>query len=394
MKNASDRVVTITNIVSAYLLLATLGVWIGVVVTGFGPASNPIDLRMETSEPHSPAQLERQTDPQVRLLFAGDIMQHWEQQFDDFSISYAGLEELIRNADLTVANLEFPVFPFAPVGPGLGSVRFNGSVEHVRALGEVGVDVLVTANNHAFDQGMEGLRQTIKIIRRSGMVPLGTAESQAELARPYVEDVAGIRVGILAYTYGVNPIVRGPEDLEFPPRDLPVHTLNFLEWSGIWRDRGLQMIRRHVNRARGDGAEFLVAYCHWGEEWDFSPSEHQRAAAHDLIDGGFDLVIGSHAHVLQGPEVYKGRLIAYSLGSLISDFRPWEVRTAALLEIGLARYGGRIYTVGFSYHPTFVEPDGHRVTLLDARARGVQKRAFELSLSVLGPAAEIKNRDQ
>ena len=377
MKKASNRIVTITNIVSAYLVLATLGVWIGVVVThSERPASNPIDLRMETGEPHSPGQLERQTDPQVRLLFAGDIMQHSAQQYDDFKSSYQDLEELIRNADLTVANLEFPVQPFEPVGPGLGSVRFNGSVEHVRALGEVGVDVLVTANNHAFDQGMEGLRQTIKIIRRSGMVPLGTAESQEELAQPRVFDVAGIKVGILAYTYGVNPIVRGPEDLEFPPRDLPVHTLNFLEWSGIWRDRGLQMIRQHVNRARGAEAEFLVAYCHWGEEWDFSPSEYQRAAAHDLIDGGFDLVIGSHAHVLQAPEVYKGRLIAYSLGSLISDFRPWEVRTAALLEIGLARYGGRIYTVGFSYHPTFVEPDGHRVTLLDSRARGVRKRAL------------------
>lgn len=393
MKQSSDRVVTITNIVSVYLVLAILGVWIGVVATDPGPASNPIDLRMETGEPHSPGQLERQADPQARLLFAGDIMQHWEQQFDNFYLSYADLEELIGNADLTVANLEFPVHASQPVGPEPGSVRFNGSVEHVKALGEAGVDVLVTANNHAFDQGTEGLRQTIKTIRRSGMTPVGTAESLDELARPRVFDVEGIKVGILAYTYGLNPIVRGPEDVEFPPRDLPIHTLNFLEWSGVWRETGLEMVQQHVSLARDAGAEFLVAYCHWGEEWDFSPSEHQRAAAHDLIDSGFDLVVGSHGHVLQGPEVYRGRLIAYSLGSLISDFRPLEVRTAALLEIGLARYGGRVYTVGFSYHPTFVESDGHRVTLLDARARGARKRAFDLSLSVLGPAAEIQNRD-
>ena len=391
MKKGSDGVVTIANIVSAYLVLATLGVWVGVVVRDSGPASNPIELHMKTGEPDSPGQLELRADPEVRLLFAGDIMQHWGQRHDDFRLSYAGLEELIGNADLTVANLEFPVHTLRPVGPGPGPVQFNGSVEHVKALAKVGVDVLVTANNHAFDQGIEGLRRTIKTIRRSGMEPLGTAESLEKLDLPYVRDVEGIQIGILAYTYGVNPIIRGPEDVEYPPRDLPVHRLNFLEWSGIWRDRGLRMIGQHVSRARDAGAEFLVAYCHWGEEWDFSPSEHQRVAAHDLIDAGFDLVIGSHGHVLQGPKVYRGRLIAYSLGSLISDFGPWEVRTAALLEIGLARSGGRVYTVGFSYHPTLVEPDGHRVTLLDARARGVQKRALELNLSVLGPAVENAN---
>ena len=393
MNQSVDRVVTITNIVSAYLVLATLGVWIGVVVSDSGPASTPIDLRMETVEPHSPAQLEHQAEPQARLLFGGDIMQHREQQFDNFYLCYAALEELIARADLTVANLEFPVDASQPVGPEPGTVRFNGSVEHVRALGEIGVDVLVTANNHAFDQGTRGIAQTLKFIRRSGIAPVGTAETAHELEQPFVKKVQGIRVGILAYTYGVNPIVRGPEDIEFPPRDLAIHTLNFLEWSGVWRDRGLEMVRQHISRARAAGAEFLVAYCHWGEEWNFSPSEHQRAAGHDLIDAGFDAVIGSHGHVLQGPEVYRGKLIAYSLGSLISDFRPFEVRTAALLEIGLARDGGRVYMVSFSYHPTFVETAGHRVTLLDTTARGVRKRALELSLSVLGPAAEIRPRN-
>ena len=169
MKEASDGVVTITNIVCGYLVLATLGVWIGVFVRESGrPASNPIELHMETGEPDSPGQLELRADPEVRLLFAGDIMQHWGQRHDDFRLSYAGLEELIGNADLTVANLEFPVHTLRPVGPGPGSVQFNGSVEHVKALAEVGVNVLVTANNHAFDQGIEGLRWTIKIIRREG----------------------------------------------------------------------------------------------------------------------------------------------------------------------------------------------------------------------------------
>ncbi len=390
MKERSDGVLTITNIVSGYLVLAALGVWIGVVFSELGPASNPIELLMEAGTPDSPGQLERRGDPEVRLLFAGDIMQHWEQRHDDFRLSYAGLEELIKSADLTVFNLEFPVHP-QPVGVGPGSVRFNGSVEHVKALEKLGVDVLVTANNHAFDQGTEGLRQTVKTILAAGIAPVGTAESMDKLAQPYVKDVQGIQVGILAYTYGVNPIIGGPKDLEHAPRDLPIHRLNFLEWSGIWRDRGLRMINQHVTRARDAGAEFLVAYCHWGEEWDFSPSEHQIAAAHDLIDGGVDLVIGSHGHVLQRPEVYRGRLIAYSLGSLISAFRPWEVRTAALLEVGLARFNGRVYTVGFSYYPTLVEPDGHRVILLRAPARGVQERALELSLSVLGPAVENAN---
>ena len=387
MKGLSDPVVTITNIVSAYLVLAALGVWIGVVAMDSGPPGNPIILRSTTIEPHSPEQLERPGDPEFHLLFAGDIMQHTEQGEDDFAASYESLRELVGSADLAIANLEFPVNPFEPPGMVPGTVRFNGMIEHVRALRETGFDVMVTANNHAFDQGTDGLRQTVKAIKRSDMTPVGTAESLEELAEPIVRDAGGIKVEISAYTYGLNPVIRGAEDIDFPPRDLPVSSLNFLEWSGIWRDRGLETIRRDIRKARDAGAEFLVAYCHWGEEWDFSPSQDQRLAAHDLIDEGFDLVVGAHPHVLQGPEVYKGKLIAYSLGTVISAFRPWEVRTAAVLEVGLARYRRRVYVVHFAYYPTLVELEGHRVTLLDSTLRGEGGRAYELGMAVLGQAA-------
>ena len=77
------------------------------------------------------------------------------------------------------------------------------------------------------------------------------------------------------------------------------------------------------------------------------------------MDAGFDLVVGGHSHVINGAEIYRGRLIAYSLGDLIADFAPMEPRAGALLEIRVVRAKGQAPRVtGFTWRPTLVERTG------------------------------------
>lgn len=323
------------------------------------------------------------------LLFAGDIMQHRRQAGDDFRASYAGIAPLVSRADLAIANLEFPVDTARPVGPGPGSTTFNGSPLHVKAIAAAGFDLLQTANNHLYDQGAEGVANTWRLLRSLGLEPVGTAPTLAELERSpvVVREVRGMRVGFAAYTIPPNRFPGPRGKAVWPPRDAPAFALAFGEWDAEYRAAGRELFRHHAALARAQGVDLLVALVHWGDEWHLQPSEDQRRAARDLVDAGFDLVVGGHSHVINGAEVYRGRLIAYSLGDLIADFEPMETRTGALLEVEVVQGRGRPPAVtGFAWHPTLVERKGHRVELVQPDDLGERGRAAALVRSRLGPA--------
>ena len=74
-------------------------------------------------------------------------------------------------------------------------------------------------------------------------------------------------------------------------------------------------IQNGIAKLREQGAAIVIACCHWGIEGDHYPNDYQQAAAHRIIDWGADLVVGNHPHVLQGMEVYNGKMICYSLGN-------------------------------------------------------------------------------
>jgi poly-gamma-glutamate capsule biosynthesis protein CapA/YwtB (metallophosphatase superfamily) len=355
------------------------------------PASTPIRLvdgpRFRPASvlelPAPPAD----TAATARLLFAGDIMQHRRQAGDEFHASYAEVAPLVRRADLAVANLEFPVDTLRPVGPEPGSTTFNGSVRHVDAIAAAGFDLLQTANNHAYDQGAEGVSSTWRVLRSRGIEPVGTAPTLAQLdsAPVVLRNVGGIRMGFVAYSMSPNryPDPRGR--LAWPPREMPLFALAFGEWDGQYRDVGLALFQRHVRLARAAGAEFLVALVHWGEEWQMQPSDDQRRAAHDLVDAGVDLVVGGHSHVLNPAEVYRGRLVAYSLGDLVADFRPYQTRTGALLEVQVMRgVRDQPRVTGFTWYPTIVGRDGHIIRFARPGSGPEADQALEFARSRLG----------
>lgn len=382
------------------LPLRDLGTWflsmllLGMVV-GFlayfvsfskAPLSTPVKLGGEPDfPPATPRDLgEAGGSPRVRIAFVGDIMQHREQAEDDFSSTYREIEGILGGYDLVVGNLEFPVDPDSPVGPPPDEVRFNGSPEHIRALAQAGVDLVTTANNHSFDMGLRGALSTLDVLRAEGIEGFGTGERWEDLGPRFLE-VGPLKLAFVAYTFPQN-IYTDDEDVPVPfPREWPINELYFDDWSGAYREEGIASFTRHVGASRDAGADFVIAFVHWGQEWRYAPNRHQRLAARDMIEAGIDLVVGSHSHVLNPAEVVDGKLVAYSLGNFASAFRELEVRTSAILEVSLVEEpGGRVRVGDFAFRPILTQGENHQVRPVSGSASGEARRALSVAQRILG----------
>jgi poly-gamma-glutamate synthesis protein (capsule biosynthesis protein) len=354
------------------------------------PASTPMDFALREAEqrdgPEALGAGRSAARMALQLAFVGDIMQHRRQASDDFPACYSGIKPLLIGADVAAGNLEFPVDATRPVGPPVGSVQFNGSPAHVAALAGAGLDVLSTANNHCFDQGVEAAARTNQQLVRCGLTPVGTLMGPAR-DRPVIIERNGFRIGFFAYTFRPNSYPDAGGETRYWKPDWPLHELNFTDWTAEYRAEGLEVFARHARAARDAHVDWLVALVHWGREWSFQPTADQRLAGRDLIDHGFDLVVGGHGHVLNPVEIYRDRLIAYSLGNLISDFRPWQARLGAVLQVDLT-FSGRLRIADFRAIPIQTERDGHLVRPVEA-ARAAHQPLRDLARRVLGPACVI-----
>lgn len=356
---------------------------------GSVPYSTPIRLSVSANmTPSGPDQLlPEPVGPikKIHLGFVGDIMQHRAQADDDFRACYREIRPLVEGFDLAVGNLEFPVDPRKPLGPPARSVQFNGSQEHVAALAEAGFDVLSTANNHSFDQDLEGALATINVLRSHGIIPVGTG-SEPSQCEPVLVPCQGLRIAFVAYTIRPNSYcVEG--ELAPWPRDWPINELNFSDWSNEYRRKGLALFRQHAEAADRMGADFLIALVHWGEEWHFGPTNDQRQAARDMLDAGFDLVVGGHSHVINPAEVEQGRLVAYSLGNFISDFQELEPRLGAVLEVTVASTGKqRPRVIDFHHYPILTRRQGHVVSPVRPDGSPEERQAWQLAEKILGPS--------
>jgi poly-gamma-glutamate synthesis protein (capsule biosynthesis protein) len=244
----------------------------------------------------------------VRIVAVGDVMMHHDVQASARQAE-GGLQDLwtevtplLRGADLAFANLETPVAP--RTGEPGRPFQFNGPEGLPRALRASGFTVLALANNHAYDQGREGLAETLERVRAAGLEAVGAGPTRDQAEAPRILEVHGIRVAFLGFTalFNVNLNRRSDEPWVCP----------------LDPDRAVAAVRRA--RALADA---VVVSLHWGVEYRHDPAPAQRDLAGRLAEAGADLILGHHPHVLQPVEMLErgGRrtLVAYSLGNFVSN---------------------------------------------------------------------------
>lgn len=286
------------------------------------------------------------------MMFTGDLMcavNHQRAVSDynfDFHDAFGEIKSILAESDFTAGVLETTCFDGAPYEceevrlPG-GAPNCNSPSVFIGALADAGFDAVVTANNHNCDTGREGLDATVSAINHFNLINIGTLG-----ANPVIVDVKGIRVGFIAVSMINNGLdgnvadgIMGVDILGRYDRDL------FVEL---------------INNAYAQGAEYIVAYQHWGSMNSTKLRKAQLEEARFMANAGASLIIGSHPHVVQRFSYIRtadGRRVpcAFSLGNFLTTMKEMkENRDSLILRVELSR-GEEGVSSRISYIPCMSE---------------------------------------
>ncbi len=230
---------------------------------------------------------------------------------------FAKVRPLLEEAHLAFVNLESPLSDRGTPDPHK-EYTFLGRPALVDGLAAAGVDVVSLANNHAVDFGPTALLDTIDRLDEAGVNHAGAgADAEAAQAPALLLTPAGI-VAVLAFTELIHPGFAATADRAGINPTTPDH----------------KKLLAAIASAQ-EKADFVVVSFHWGKEYTGRANQEQRRLAHQAIDAGADLVLGHHPHVIQGLELYRDRLIAYSLGDFVWDHHSRETGETFVLQVAM-----------------------------------------------------------
>ncbi len=228
--------------------------------------------------------------------------------------AWSGLEGLFRRDDLTVINHECPSTDL--VAPIPKTFSFRCDPEALDEAAEAGVEVASLANNHGFDQGPDGLMDSIRNMERAGIVPIGAGASEAEADAPRYVEVKGWRIGLV----GVGEVID------------PDHQVAVGDEIGTAVGHDFPRALRAIREAEAN-ADLVIVVIHWGVELDTQPRAYQVAEAERMVAAGADVIFGHHAHRLQPMDVIDGRPVFYGLGNFVWPRFSSEGSTTAVAEV-------------------------------------------------------------
>jgi poly-gamma-glutamate capsule biosynthesis protein CapA/YwtB (metallophosphatase superfamily) len=267
-----------------------------------------------------------QDTTRLSLLFLGDIMQHDSQISDawdptlksyDYLPCFRHIKPYTQAADLTIANLELTL-----AGPPYkGYPQFSAPDELLLGLKDMGIDVLVTANNHCVDRGKLGLERTVQMLDSFKIPHTGTFVDEVSKLNehPLLLTRNDFKLALLNYTYGTNGLPVTPPNI-----------VNMIDTAAI---------RTDLKRAVRMNVDAVIVFVHWGAEYQSLPSAWQKMVAEHCFRNGADLVIGAHPHVIQPMEwdKEKNQLVAYSLGNFVSGQRKRYTDGGAMINVELEK---------------------------------------------------------
>lgn len=245
---------------------------------------------------------------QNTILFCGDIMPGGVLPYQDQYIS-SELLDLVKKSAVRVGTLEAAIgddfiYDKAKMA-GRCNIIYAKEVDF-RRITDLRIDVVSIANNHIFDLGYDGFKNTIKLLEQKGIKYCGAGNNIQEARTPVVLNINHKNIAIYAYCmYGSNYLGIVPVAGE------NTYGVNPLDIETVVED--IQEAKRKF--------DYVIIMPHWGKEYTMCPLDICREMAFRMIDAGADAVIGSHPHIVQPVIKYKGKSIAFSLGNfLFPDF--------------------------------------------------------------------------
>ncbi len=304
----------------------------------------------------------------LTMNFVGDVMLARGYEQPGGIIPTYGVEAIFEPtlhllgeaADISVVNLESPLTTSTQQHPTKG-ICFKGHPVNVDGLVYAGFDVAMLANNHILDFMLPGLQETQQVLENAGIAHSGAGADSYEAYLPAFINKKGINVAFLSSSD------RTGQYNNYQPY------LN----AGFNKPGFAYMTPHYVQQqifSVSDVADLSVVMLHSGSEYSLGPISHydlegypyvdeeynprldvpkmwDRDIRHFIIDAGADLIVNHHPHIIQGLEVYNGKLIAHSLGNYIFDLRYPETMPSMVLQAEADENG---FTT-FSVDPVFID---------------------------------------
>ncbi len=302
----------------------------------------------------------------IDIACVGDIMAHTSQvqsaaQGDgtySFADNFEYVKKYIKAADIALCNVE-TTFGGPPYR---GYPAFSSPDALAENLAEAGFDVALTANNHMYDRGGNGIVRTVEVLKDNGFVTTGSTTDGIS-PRYAVINVKGVDIAVISYTYQ-TPSPDGGVYLNGVRLSSENSVrINSFGYENI--DAELLKIKATVDEAKKAGAEIVVLYYHWGEEYQLSANKWQRYMAEKSVEMmDIDMIFASHPHNLQEAEYVNGVPVFFSMGNFISnqrvetlgaDKRYTETGVIAQVKVDYDRANGVIAGTEMSAVPTWVD---------------------------------------
>jgi poly-gamma-glutamate capsule biosynthesis protein CapA/YwtB (metallophosphatase superfamily) len=237
-----------------------------------------------------------------------------------FGYVWSGVSDKLKAATLTFANLECTMSYRGEQVQGK-TFTFRGDPAALPAMRDAGVDVVSQANNHARDFGATALLDCLGYLNADGIAHCGAGADYGSAHVPAYLNAQGLRVAFLAY-----------DDIGFGGWYAGTN------YPGVCDATDTGQMVADIAGAKAN-ADLVVVSFHWGTERKYTPDAAQTALAHLAVDQGADIVLGTHPHVDQGFEFYKGKLIANSLGNFVFSPGSAEGHYSMLTEMSMDARG-------------------------------------------------------
>jgi poly-gamma-glutamate synthesis protein (capsule biosynthesis protein) len=231
---------------------------------------------------------------------------------------FAEMSNVFKGKDIVFGNLEVAHSDIGLDASRLESAEFRGMPSSITHLKKAGFNVLSLCNNHSMEHGPAAFDETVGLVKNNGIFVSGLKTDKG-YCEPFGLTKEGLKVSLLSYSLRPeNYYKEGPVPYTFASED---------------------RIIEETEHFRKD-TDSLVVTLHWGEEYMQYPSPKQVLFARRLVDAGAGLILGHHAHVLQGIERYRNAVIVYNMGNFVFDMWQSYTRRTVIFNINISRKEG------------------------------------------------------
>lgn len=304
----------------------------------------------------------------IKINFLGDL------NFGENNFScdpFIDISEILKNASLNVVNLEGPLLDKRLKHLKKAAPIFSNS-SNIEWMVKNKINVACLANNHIFDFKEEGFKNTITILLKNRIDYFGSGINLSNAISPLIKEINGVNIGFLGFSWDVIQSINAKK--------------NKAGTASLYKKIILNTIKK--NKSLFD---FLVVSLHFNYEYEQWPLPSQRKLCHEIIDNGTDIIICHHPHIFQGVEIYKDKLIAYSLGNFFfsnimskigKELREWskETKYSIILKIKL------LQDLSYKYEviPIYTDKDWQLKFIINEEKTKILERIKFLSLPFLG----------